>query len=433
MTSNSQIPDNERRVVWRLSQFLVLGALFVLVYSFWNSEKSEQTAEVNPPVASASSTTTLVSDELEASDDVRSFTLAASGEILVHEFVANAAYFVRQQYGEDLYHWRFKYMFDFVEEVLGSADLAICHLETPLNGFGDFGRDLDFSYYPNFNVPHEIADAISYAGYDGCSVASNHSLDVGVEGVENTLENLDRVGVQAVGMSTTPIETPGSFFNAGGISVAHLSVTDTLNNASLPTDPIWLVSHLDIDRIISDAQSTRTNGAEFVIVSVHWGEEYISELSTHQQQTIRALLDSEHIDLVIGHGTHVPQSVMIHNEKYAVAGLGNFLSNQPGDERRRCNECPPATQDGMILWLEIEENEEGKIIVAEASYYPTFVDRTNYEIVLVDFPNGEPFTQNALGSTFTPQANAETLSASAERTASVVEPLLTKATSLPSD
>ena len=87
----------------------------------------------------------------------------------------------------------------------------------------------------------------------------------------------------------------------------------------------------------------------------------------------------------------------------------------------------------MILWLEIEENEEGKIIVAEASYYPTFVDRTNYEIVLVDFPSEEPFTRNANGATFTPQANAETLLASAERTASVVEPLLTKATSLPSD
>ena len=435
MISSSKIPDNERRVAWRLSQLLVLGAFFVLVSSFWNTEESEQTLEVNPPIASESSTTTAAADEVNEPDDVRSFTFAASGEILVHEFVANAAYFDRLYSGEYLYHWRFKYMFDFVQEVLGSADLAICHLETPLNGLRDGIRDFDpgHSYYPNFNVPHEIADAISYAGYDGCSVASNHSLDVGVEGVENTLENLDRVGVQAVGMSTTPIETPGSFFNAGGISVAHLSVTDTLNNASLPTDPIWLVSHLDIDRIISDAQSTRTNGAEFVIVSVHWGEEYISELSTHQQQTIRALLDSEHIDLVIGHGTHVPQSIMIHNEKYAVAGLGNFLSNQPGDERRRCNECPPATQDGMILWLEIEENKEGKIIVAEASYYPTFVDRTNYEIVLVDFPNGEPFTRNALGSSFTPQANAETLSASAERTASVVEPLLTKATSLPSD
>ena len=42
MISSSKIPDNERRVAWRLSQLLVLGALFVLVSSFWNTEESEK-------------------------------------------------------------------------------------------------------------------------------------------------------------------------------------------------------------------------------------------------------------------------------------------------------------------------------------------------------------------------------------------------------
>ena len=135
---------------------------------------------------------------------------------------------------------------------------------------------------------------------------------------------------------------------------------------------------------------------------------------------MEALLDSEHIDLIVGHGTHVPQSVIFHNQKYAVAGLGNFLSNQPGDERRRCSECPPATQDGMILWLKMEENEEGKIVVVQASYYPTWVDRTNYEIILLGFHESS-------------DNNSEMLLASAERTANIVEPLLTRATSLPSD
>ena len=422
MTSSSKIPDNERRVTWRLSQLLVLGAFFVLVSSFWNSEKSEQTAQVDPPVTSENSTTTAASDAINKPDDARSFTFAASGEILVHEFVADAA---RSSDGNS---WDFMYMFESVQQVLVSADLSICHLETPLSE-----NNSSLSYYPNFEVPYELADAISSAGYDGCSVASNHSLDTGIGGISSTLGHLHGAGIQTAGMTIEDAEPEESLFEVNGITVAHFSVTDTLNGSSLPTNPPWLVSDLDIGRIILDAQNIRSSGAEFVIVSVHWGEEYISDLSDHQQETVTALLDSEHIDLIIGHGIHVPQSVLVHNEKYAVAGLGNFLSNQPGDERRRCSECPPATQDGMILWLEIEENEEGKIIVAEASYYPTLVDRTNYEIVLVDFPSEEPFTRNANGATFTPQANAETLLASAERTASVVEPLLTKATSLPSD
>ena len=408
MTSSSKIPDNERRVAWRLSQLLVLGAFFVLVSSFWNSEKSEQTAQVDPPVTSESSITTAASDAINEPDDVRSFTFAASGEILVHEFVADAA---RSSDGNS---WDFNYMFESVQQVLVRADLSICHLETPLSE-----NNSSLSYYPNFEVPYELADAISSAGYDGCSVASNHSLDTGIDGISSTLGHLQDAGIQTAGMRDEDRHS-SSLFEVNGITVAHFSVTDTLNGSSLPTDPPWLVSDLDIGRIILDAQGMRSSGAEFVIVSVHWGEEYISDLSDHQQETVTALLDSEHIDLVIGHGTHVPQSVIVHNEKYAVAGLGNFLSNQPGDERRRCNECPPATQDGMILWLEIEENEEGEIVVVQASYYPTWVDRTNYEIVLLDFHESSDI-------------NSETLLVSTERTANVVEPLLKRATSLPGD
>ena len=98
--------------------------------------------------------------------------------------------------------------------------------------------------------------------------------------------------------------------------------------------------------------------------------------------------------------------------------MGNFLSNQPGDERRRCNQCPPATQDGMIVWLEIEENENERFFVVEASYYPTWVDRSTYEIIL-------------LGLSDTSELDSETLSASANRTAEVVEPILSRLNSLP--
>ncbi len=407
MNSNSPIPINERRAVWGISQLIILGAILVLVLSFRNSgeEIENQATEI---------TSSVETDELPPADttlseenSVRSFTLAASGEILVHEFVADAA---RSSDGTS---WNFEYMFDSVKQVFESADLSLCHLETPLSN-----DNSELSYYPNFEVPYQLADAISSAQYDGCSVASNHSLDAGTIGVTNTLNQLNRVGVQATGMSLSAEETSASFFEAEGISIAHLSVTDVLNNADLPTDPVWLIADLDIKRIVSDAEQARLEGADFIVVSIHWGEEYISTLSTHQEETVIELLDSEYIDLVLGHGTHVPQTVIFHNQKYGIAGLGNFLSNQPGDERRRCNQCPPATQDGMIVWLEIEENENGRFFVVEASYYPTWVDRSTYEIIL-------------LGLSDTSELDSETLSASANRTAEVVEPILSRSNSLP--
>ena len=125
MNSNSPIPINERRAVWGISQLIILGAIFVLVLSFRNSgeEMENQVTEI------ASSVET---DELPATDttqseenSVRSFTLAVSGEILVHEYVADAA---RSSDGAS---WNFEYMFDSVKQVFESADLSLCHLETP--------------------------------------------------------------------------------------------------------------------------------------------------------------------------------------------------------------------------------------------------------------------------------------------------------------
>ena len=92
-------------------------------------------------------------------------------------------------------------MFAQVAPVLRAADLAICHVETPMSP-----DNRQLSTYPLFSVPNQLADAIAYAGYDTCSLASNHSLDSGLRGVVGTIEALDRVGVAHTGMARSPAE-----------------------------------------------------------------------------------------------------------------------------------------------------------------------------------------------------------------------------------
>ena len=96
---------------------------------------------------------------------------------------------------------------------------------------------------------------------------------------------------------------------------------------------------------------------------------------------IRDSLSSDSVDLIVGHGTHVIQPVIRISNKYALTGMGNFLSNQPGDERRLCPQCPPSTQDGMIAWFNISELLDGSVAVTDAGYVPTWVDRSSYEII----------------------------------------------------
>ena len=90
-------------------------------------------------------------------------------------------------------------MFRRVGQVLAGADLALCHLEGPRSR-----DDGDLSFSGTFRVPSSLADAIASAGYDGCSLASNHALDSGRSSVDATLHHLRRVGLGTAGMADAP-------------------------------------------------------------------------------------------------------------------------------------------------------------------------------------------------------------------------------------
>ena len=387
---NENLSDRESRIAWRLTQLVILAFLAIFVFSITDNDSDEISIEL--PNAALEDETELTNNLPIATDEMklttsstiqnkqasRSFTFIATGELLIHEFVADAA----DSYGS--VGFDFSPMFKRVAPIISGADLAICHLETPLSTDNSV-----LEYYPTFQVPYELADAIKFAGYEGCSIASNHLLDNGIKGLEATIGHLESSGIKATGGSTKSGNTMPSLFNPGGISVAHFSYTDLMNcdvdgscgGAILPIDPPWLVNHLEVKKIINDAETAVRDGAEFVIVSLHWGKAYSSEISASQEEVINKLLSSDSVDLIVGHGAHVIQPVLRISNKYAVAGIGNFLSNQPGDERRLCSQCPESTQDGMITWFNISEFPDGNISVTDAGYVPTWVDRSTYEIV----------------------------------------------------
>ena len=387
---NENLSDRESRIAWRLTQLVILAFLTIFVFSIADNNSDEISIEL--PNAALENETELTNNLPIATDEMklttsstiqnkqtsRSFTFIATGELLIHEFVADAA----DSYGS--IGFDFSPMFKRVAPIISGADLAICHLETPLSTDNSV-----LEYYPTFQVPYELADAIKFAGYEGCSIASNHLLDNGIKGLEATIGHLESSGIKATGGSTKSGNTMPSLFNPGGISVAHFSYTDLMTcdvdgscgGAILPLDPPWLVNHLEVQKIINDAETAVRGGAEFVIVSLHWGKAYSSEISASQEEVINKLLSSDSVDLIVGHGAHVIQPVLRISNKYAVAGIGNFLSNQPGDERRLCSQCPESTQDGMITWFNISEFPDGNISVTDAGYVPTWVDRSTYEIV----------------------------------------------------
>ena len=304
----------------------------------------------------------------------RSFRIAATGDLLIHGPVVRAARTVDG--------WDFTPMFSQVAAILRSADLAVCHVETPMSP--DNKR---LSSYPLFSVPNQLADAIAYAGYDTCSLASNHSTDSGMRGVTGTIEALDRVGVAHTGMARTPLERATlNLLEVNDATVAHLSYTYGLNTGPLRAEQEHMTNLIEEETILQEAGRARVSGADFVILSLHWGTEYSRMPDSYQTDLGPRLLSSSHIDLILGHHAHVVQPIHRIGDEYVVYGLGNFLSYQSP----RWGAAKPGTQDGVILRFTVTEDPAtGRWSVTSISHTPTRVNLTTFEIVNALNPKGE--------------------------------------------
>jgi poly-gamma-glutamate synthesis protein (capsule biosynthesis protein) len=254
-------------------------------------------------------------------------------------------------------------MFEAVAPAIGAADLALCHLETVLDVPG-----VERSPYPRIAAPAAVATALAEAGFDGCSTASNHSLDFGPPGVLSTLSALERSGLDAAGTAASAGGAIGAAYRVGAVTVAHLSYSYGFNGFRVPSDTPWLANTIDPERIEADAARWSYAGADLVIVSLHWGAEYRQAPTSAQQELADRLRGSPDIDLIVGHHAHVVQPVAAGDGVPLAFGLGNFLSNQtPG-----C--CTTPSGDGLALLARARE-VDGAWHVVEIAALPTWVDR----------------------------------------------------------
>ncbi|HEX5541446.1 MAG TPA: CapA family protein [Micromonospora sp.] len=262
-------------------------------------------------------------------------TVVAAGDLLVHPpLTAQAAADARAagRGGHD-----FTQVLAAVRPIVSQADLAICHMETPLAEPSG-----PFTGYPIFSVPPQLADAAAWAGFDTCSTASNHSLDTGLPGIARTLENLDRVGLRHTGTARTPEEASQlNILDVAGVKVAQLSYTFSFNGIPRPKGKEWVANLIDRDTILAEARRARDQGAEIVILSVQWGTEYQNEPDIGQLGLARELLASPDIDLIIGHHVHVVQPFEKIGNKWVAYGLGNLTTRFPDGS-------PENTQDSVV-------------------------------------------------------------------------------------
>jgi poly-gamma-glutamate synthesis protein (capsule biosynthesis protein) len=310
-------------------------------------------------------------------------TIGATGDILPHAPVIENAN-LNAGGGADDYD--FAPMFDDVRDLLEAPDLALCHLETPISADN---TGLTVPRVLIFNSPTQLADGLASAGFDACDFASNHAFDRGVQGLLDTQSVVEDAGMTYAGPpGQASAADQGVVHDVDGIEVAQLVYSYTLLNLGSPNTDVpdgapWLEQYLwparGAEGILADAEQARAAGAEFVVVTMHWGNEYQTEPTQQQREIAETLLGSEDVDLILGGHAHVIQPCETINGKFVVYGMGNFLSNQSPDTTR--GGLRKATQEGLVLQVELTRESDGTLS-SSMVYQPTRVDLAGHVIRL---------------------------------------------------
>ena len=226
-----------------------------------------------------------------------------------------------------------------IAPVLSSADIAVVNLETAITD-GGTQQAKEFT----FRAPATAFDALRAAGVDVASMANNHGLDFGQDGLADSLAAAAAADYPVIGVGTNAAEAYASYrVVVRGQRLALLAATQVLD-ASLQaawtaTDTnAGVASAKEVDRLVAAVAAARAD-SDTVVVFLHWGTEG-EYCPTDRQRDLAAFLVEAGADIVVGGHAHRVQSAGYLGGALVGYGLGNFVwYAQPG----------PSSETGVLV------------------------------------------------------------------------------------
>lgn len=260
----------------------------------------------------------------------------------------------------------YKNYYKEIRNITSTADLSIVNFETTL--VNKDSRPIR-KCGPNLSAPDQIVDAVKWLGFDMVTLANNHSLDFGSEGLQKTIETLKENNVAYVGAGC----------NLEGAQKYSIQVIDSKKVAvvncceeefTIATDDDWGANPLRPADVFFQIQLAKRE-ADFVIVITHAGHEHFQLPSLEMQKTFRLFIEAG-ADAVVNHHQHCFSGMEVYKDKPIVYGVGNFLFYSPIKAAGRC-----PWNEGYLCMLELSDAG----IKSEVIPYLQNVDGLNFTIL----------------------------------------------------
>lgn len=201
-----------------------------------------------------------------------------------------------------------EYPFTKVKNLFEGSDLVLVNLEGPFTDFPPRNlhpQNLIFTFDPS------LVPVLKKLGFNLFSLANNHTLNFGEEGLVQTKKYLKQNKIDYFGDQVNR-EPLSLIKEVKGIKIAFVGWNS--------------LAGTDLKRVTEEIKNLRQK-ADFVVVFVHWGNEYQKTFSKSQQKESHLFIEAG-ADVVFGSHPHVVQSVEEYRGKKIFYSLGNFLFDQ---------------------------------------------------------------------------------------------------------
>lgn len=288
---------------------------------------------------------------------------AAVGDVISHGDVLRAAAAAdrKDDSGKSLNNGGFDELFSLIRDDLHGVDVGFANLETPVAPKSG-AKTVPFM----FNAPVSLLNALKSLGIKIVSFANNHVYDQKRSGLVETLKNLEKVGLVFAGSGYSCAQAQAAkILDVNGIKIAFLASSMLYNQRLNTSADKPCASEFDERAVLKEVEKARKDGAEMVLLSIHWGKEYHTSPTDENVALAHRLMDGG-VDVILGHHPHVLEPVEVYKATdgrvcIVAYSLGNFLSNQ---SRYYVHGLQPAkmgnSRDGVIVRFSVVKKEFGK-------------------------------------------------------------------------